>query len=48
MTGAVAASGVSGEVDVPLGLGYGGGERGSLTRAMVQCTMPRSCAASWW
>ena len=30
----------SGEVDVPLVLGYGGNECGRLTRAMVQCTMP--------
>jgi hypothetical protein len=29
-----------GEEDVPLALGDGGGERGSLPRAMVQCTIP--------
>jgi hypothetical protein len=33
-------AGSGGEEDVPLVLGYGGEERSSLTRGMVQCAMP--------
>jgi hypothetical protein len=42
------SAGFSGEVDVPLVLGYGEGEHSSLTQEMVPCTIPSSCAASWW
>jgi hypothetical protein len=37
------SAGCSGEVDESLVLGYGEGERCSLTREMVQCTMPFLC-----